>query len=72
MLASQMQNGETEFEMVQRHVREGAAHVARQQEIVDQFRANGNPTELAEKVLADFREMQVEHEAHLRRLTIRQ
>jgi hypothetical protein len=65
-----MRHGETELQMVQRHVREGAVHVARQREIVAQFHANGNPTELAEKLLAGFQGMQFEHEAHLERLTV--
>ena len=59
---------EDELEMVRRHVRQGAAHVARQSQLVAELRADGRPTEIAEQLLAVFEESQQQHEAHLARL----
>jgi hypothetical protein len=39
--------GETELQMVQRHVREGEAHVQRQREIVTEMWERGAPTDIA-------------------------
>ncbi len=62
-------NGEeTELEMVRGHVRQGAACVARQFQLVAELRADGRPTEAAERLLANFEEIQRQHEAHLARL----
>ena len=41
--------GETELEMVRRHVREGKGHVARQDEIVIKLQKLGTPTERLKK-----------------------
>jgi len=59
---------ETELEMVRRHVRQGAACVTRQFQLVAKLRANGQPTEVAEQLLAIFEESQWHHQAHLARL----
>ena len=59
---------ETDLEMVRRHVRQGAAHVVRQFQLVAKLRADGRPTEVAEQLLATFEESQRQHEAHLARL----
>lgn len=60
--------GKTELEMVRRHVRQGAARVARQFRLVAKLRADGRPTEVAEQLLASFEEVQRQHETHLARL----
>lgn len=59
---------ETDLKMVRRHVRQGAARVARQSQLVAELRADGWPTEAAERLLANFEEIQRQHEAHLARL----
>ncbi len=59
---------ETELEMVRRHVRQGAVSVTRQSQLVVKLRANRQPTEVAEHLLAIFEESQWRHEAHLARL----
>jgi len=61
---------ETELEMVERHVREGARQVARQAEIVADLRARGYPSEIAEALLARFQEVQRLHQAHLCRISL--
>ena len=63
-----MRANETELAMVQRHVRDGRRHVARQRAIVAKFRAAKLPLELAERTLANLEAVQQEHEAHLSRL----
>ena len=63
-----MSEKETDLEMVRRHVRQGAAHVARQFQRVAKLRADGQSTEVAEQLLATFEESQRQHEAHLARL----
>jgi hypothetical protein len=60
---------ETELEMVSRHVRECNGRIARQRQIIDDLRAKNRSTVLAEDVLVLFKESQVLHEAHLKRLT---
>ena len=59
---------ETELEMVRRHVREGAGHVARQRGIVAGLHANSQLLEVAEQLLANFEDVQRQHIAHLARL----
>ncbi|MDP3491886.1 MAG: hypothetical protein Q8R82_02140 [Hyphomonadaceae bacterium] len=60
--------GETELEMVQRHVREGAAHVIRQTELVAKLELDGHDATAAQSLLSTFEEMQAEHLAHLDRI----
>ena len=64
-----MGDGETELEMVQRHIREGYAHVARQREIIAELRASGHSVDLAEALLVTFLTAQASHEDHLARIT---
>ncbi len=59
---------EIDLEMVRRHVRQGAGHVARQREIVAKLRASGHPTETALQLLATLEATQQQHKAHLARL----
>ena len=63
-----MAEGETELQMVQRHVRQGEAHVARQHEIVAELRERGHPTDMAVVLLGEFEDLLRLHEAHLARL----
>jgi hypothetical protein len=63
-----MDNGETELEMVRRHVREGQTHVERQRELLAQLRAKDEPSTMAETLLSQFETSQRQHEAHLARL----
>ena len=64
-----MAAGETELQMVQRHVREGAAHIECQRVLLARLRARGRTTEAASGLLVIFEAIQREHEAHLDRLT---
>jgi hypothetical protein len=63
-----MAPAETELEMVTRHIREGAEHVAKQRALIAELRANGHPTGEAEALLATFEDLQRQHEAHLARI----
>ena len=63
-----MAQDETELQMVQRHVRQGTAHLQRQHEIVVWLKAKGHPTETAETFLSQLADLQQLHEAHLARL----
>lgn len=67
-----MGEGETELEMVQRHVREGRARVERQGELVARLRTKGEPVDIAESLLSQFRASQQQHEAHLAQLDDKQ
>ena len=49
-----MAKGETELQMVQRHVREGETHVQRQHEIVTEMWELGAPTDIAVALLEAF------------------
>jgi hypothetical protein len=59
---------ETELETGQRHIREGAGHLARQRFLIARMRMNGIPTEEAETLLATFEDDQRQQEAHLARI----
>lgn len=63
-----MRPEETEIDMVRRHLRDGAIHVARQHQLIAQMRAQGQPTSLAEELLAHFEQIMILHEEHLARL----
>jgi len=63
-----MMSGETELEMVRRHVREGIEHVARQYTIINKLRMGNYSIELAEEILLVFQSIQIQHEAHLDRI----
>lgn len=60
--------GETELEMVRRHIREGEGHLKRQGELLARLRERGAPTDLAITLLEQFKDFQRQHEAHLIRL----
>lgn len=55
-----MAQGETELEMVQRHVYQGHARVARQHRIIAKLRADNRPTQLAEETLLALQDIQPE------------
>ena len=61
--------GETELEMVQRHVRQGERHVARQLEIIADMQFRKQPTGSAENLLFNFDRSLRAHKAHLEQLT---
>lgn len=60
--------GETELEMVRRHVREGAANLERQAATIGELADIGAPTEEAKTLLEIFRVIQAKHVAHLERI----
>ena len=63
-----MEAGETELEMVQRHVRQGERHVSRQRELIADLTRRNLPTDQAEKVLFNFEITLLAHNDHLDRL----
>ena len=63
-----MRPGETEIEMVRRHVRDGAQAVARQREMIEHLREEGLPSDEAQRLLLQFEDLQRQHEQHLQRL----
>jgi SOS response regulatory protein OraA/RecX len=60
--------GETELEMVQRHVREGERHLTLQQEILTWLTDRGYSTDEAERLLTNMEDLQRMHCEHLTRL----
>jgi hypothetical protein len=63
-----MTAGESELERVERHVREGEVHVARQREIVDRLAPSGEVAGIARTLLAEFEDTLDLHRARLARL----
>mgnify|MGYP006877413173 CR=1 FL=1 len=61
-------SGETEIEMVQRHVREGEERVVRQREIVASLPPDSDLAATAHQLLTLFEETQESHREHLARL----
>ena len=61
--------GESELDMVKRHVRDGEVQVARQREIVAALGKTGRAVDMAESLLALFVSIQDAHLAHLTRIT---
>ncbi|QGY05916.1 hypothetical protein MMSR116_31505 [Methylobacterium mesophilicum SR1.6/6] len=59
---------ETELEMVRRHIREGAGHLARQRFLIARMRMDGISTEEAETLLATLEDNHRQHEAQLARI----
>jgi hypothetical protein len=55
--------------MVERHVREGERHLARQREIVARQLEHGKSSEQSERLLANFEDVQRLHLEHLARLS---
>ena len=64
-----MRVGETELEMVQRHVRQGERHVSRQLEIIADMQFRKQPNGLAESLLLNFDRSLRAHKVHLEQLT---
>ena len=64
-----MTTGETNLEMVQRHVRQGEKHVSRQLEIIAEMQLRKQPTGSAENLLFNFDRSPRAHKAHLEQLT---
>lgn len=60
--------GETELEMVQRHIREGEGHLRRQGELITRLQELGAPTDIATSLLEQFTDCQRQHKEHLTRL----
>lgn len=60
--------GETELEMMRRHVAQGARAIERQRGRVKEMRAAGHDTARAEEILHQFEQTQRMHSDHLRRL----
>ena len=63
-----MRPNETELQMVMRHVRDGAAIIARQTALIKRLAALGLPTDEAEELLVLLKRIQSEHILHLKRL----
>jgi hypothetical protein len=61
--------GETELEMVERHVRQAERHVLRQRQIIEDLFERHHPTALAEQLLTEFEHNLRDHLEHLERLT---
>jgi len=64
-------SGETELQMVQRHVREGEEHVARQREIVASLPPESDLAVTAHQLLTLFEETLERHREHLTRVSHR-
>ena len=60
--------GETEIEMVERHIRGGEGHVARQREIVASLPPDSDLAETARQLLTLLEESLKNHREHLVRL----
>ena len=50
--------------MMDDHIAQGERHVIRQEELVTRLRTQGLPTDVAEKLLADFRSLLHQHWEH--------
>lgn len=62
--------GETEIEMVQRHIRQAEKHVSRQLEIIAAMTLRKQPIGLAEKLLFNFERSLRGHRDHLDQLIL--
>ena len=60
--------GETELEMVKRHVRQGERHVSRQLEIIADMTLRNQPTTVAKSLLLNFELSLRAHKAHLQHI----
>ncbi|WP_449410022.1 hypothetical protein [Methylobacterium komagatae] len=58
---------ETELDMLRRHVRQGAGHIAKQRALVAKLKADGLSCEEAQALLATFEDLQRQHQEHLAR-----
>ena len=68
VLQEGMRAGETELEMVQRHVLQKERHVSRQLEIISDMQVRKQPTGVAESLLFNFEESLSAHKVHLSEL----
>ena len=66
-----MRVGETELEMVQRHVREGEIIVSRQHDLIADLKLRKMPIDQAEKLLFNFETTLLAHHDHLYRLNLK-
>ena len=66
-----MRASEIELQMVMRHVRDGAAIIARQTALITRLAALRLPTKDAEDLLVLLERAQAEHVSHLQRLVAR-
>lgn len=64
-----MREGETEIEMVRRHVEAGAQLITKQQALIARLRQRDLPIKEAEALLILFEDLQRQHQEHLARLT---
>ncbi|TNC06533.1 hypothetical protein FF100_34360 [Methylobacterium terricola] len=64
-----MRDGETELDMVLRHVEDGARQIAKQRALIARLQQSGLKTEQAEALLIVFEDIQRQHQEHLARLT---
>jgi hypothetical protein len=64
-----MREGETELEIVRRHVEDGVQCIARQRALIAQLRRDHLPVDEAEALLATFQDIQRLHEEHLARIS---
>ena len=70
VLKYRMEAGETEFEMVQRHIRQAEKHVSQQLEIIAAMTLRNQPIGLAEKLLFNFEKSLRGHRDHLGQITL--
>lgn len=66
-----MREGETELDMIKRHVQDGVRHIAKQRALIDRLRRRGLPTDQAEALLVNFELIQRQHQDHLSRIEAR-
>ncbi|TGP48268.1 hypothetical protein EN873_35320 [bacterium M00.F.Ca.ET.230.01.1.1] len=59
-----MDRDQRDLEEVERHVRRGLEHIARQREIIAHFQGKGYSTDEAEEMLTTLLGLQRQHEAH--------
>jgi hypothetical protein len=62
---------ESVLEMVERHVRQGGAHIARQKTLIEELRALSLPTLAAEAFLRVLEDTLVSHRTHAERLRLK-
>ena len=53
-----------DLRMVDAHIVQGERHVTQQEELIAWLKSRGHPTEMAERLLTDFRSALVQHRAH--------
>ena len=63
-----MTSGETELEMVERHVRQGQRRLANQRQLIAHLGRQGLSIELAQRLLNNLEEVQELHLQHLARI----